>query len=457
MQLDLAANVQGNISINAIDQPLEPIMQRVVQQVGAIYEVVGNTIKVRLDQPFWKSYEIDYVNVVKHINDLTVMKMSVGNVAGTASSSGEDASKFTLESSATHDFWQTLKTNISAMARLENQSASTQTTDTANTDVAEEATSTEGEQSSVLTNVMTNKEAGMLTVYTTDNQHQQIQRYLQTILHRTNKQVLIEATVIEVELSDQYQAGVDWSALKSTAQGTSDIGQNLLGTNLSTNPNFSVNVSSLGDWNFNLGIKMLQQFGDAKVLSSPKIMAMNNQAALLKVVNNEVYFTVDVNRETATATSAGITTFETTVHTVPVGFMMHVTPFISEDEISLNIRPTLSRIVGYVNDPNPDLARENVVSQVPIIQEREMDSVLRLRNRQTAIIGGLIQDTNDKSRTGIPGLSQIPWLGDLFSYRDDRVTKSELIIFIRPIIVYNPDVNHGDLQGLKPFMQTQSN
>jgi len=457
MQLDLAANVQGNISINAIDQPLEPIMQRVVQQVGAIYEVVGNTIKVRLDQPFWKSYEIDYVNVVKHINDLTVMKMSVGNVAGTASSSGEDASKFTLESSATHDFWQTLKTNISAMARLENQSASTQTTDTANTDVAEEATSTEGEQSSVLTNVMTNKEAGMLTVYTTDNQHQQIQRYLQTILHRTNKQVLIEATVIEVELSDQYQAGVDWSALKSTAQGTSDIGQNLLGTNLSTNPNFSVNVSSLGDWNFNLGIKMLQQFGDAKVLSSPKIMAMNNQAALLKVVNNEVYFTVDVNRETATATSAGITTFETTVHTVPVGFMMHVTPFISEDEISLNIRPTLSRIVGYVNDPNPDLARENVFSQVPIIQEREMDSVLRLRNRQTAIIGGLIQDTNDKSRTGIPGLSQIPWLGDLFSYRDDRVTKSELIIFIRPIIVYNPDVNHGDLQGLKPFMQTQSN
>jgi len=202
---------------------------------------------------------------------------------------------------------------------------------------------------------------------------------------------------------------------------------------------------------------MLQQFGDAKVLSSPKIMDMNNQAALLKVVNNEVYFTVDVNRETATATSAGITTFETTVHTVPVGFMMNVTPFISEDEISLNIRPTLSRIVGYVNDPNPDLARENVVSQVPIIQEREMDSVLRLRNRQTAIIGGLIQDTNDKSRTGIPGLSQIPWLGDLFSYRDDRVTKSELIIFIRPIIVYNPDVNHGDLQGLKPFMQTQSN
>lgn len=451
IQLDLASDVRGRLSINAIQQPLERIMKRVVEQVGAVYEMSHNTLSVRLDKPYWKNYEIDYVNVVKNIKDLTVMKMSVGNVAGAVSNSGSQASEFTLESSATHDFWKSLKENIASMARLETANTGSQS------GAAEDATLTSDSEFATLTNVVVNKEAGMMTVYTNAKKHQQIGAYLHSTLHRTNKQVLIEATVIEVELSDQYQAGVDWGALKSSANGSSDFGQSLLGTNLSTNPNFSVNVSSLGDWNFNLGIKMLQQFGDAKVLSSPKIMAMNNQAALLKVVNNEVYFTVDVNRESATAASAGITTFETTVHTVPVGFMMHVTPFISEDEISLNIRPTLSRIVGYVNDPNPDLARENVVSQVPIIQEREMDSVLRLRNRQTAIIGGLIQDSNDKIRAGVPGLSSIPWIGDLFSYRDDTVRKSELIIFIRPIIVTNPDVNHGDLQAYKPFMQTQSN
>lgn len=454
MQLDLDSDVQGQISINAIQQPLERIMKRVAEQVGAVYEVTYNTLSVRLDKPYWQNYEIDYVNVVKNIKDLTVMKMSVGNVAGSVNNSGSQASEFILESSATHDFWKTLKENIASMARLEAANAGNQSEAT---DAEAGASSATNSASNVLTNVVVNKEAGMMTVYTTSKKHQQIEAYLHSTLQRTNKQVLIEATVIEVELSDQYQAGVDWGALKSSANGTSDFGQSLLGTNLSTNPNFSVNVSSLGDWNFNLGIKMLQQFGDAKVLSSPKIMAMNNQAALLKVVNNEVYFTVDVNRESATAASAGITTFETTVHTVPVGFMMHVTPFISEDEVSLNIRPTLSRIVGYVNDPNPDLARENVVSQVPIIQEREMDSVLRLRNRQTAIIGGLIQDSNDKSRAGVPGLSSIPWIGDLFSYRDDTVRKSELIIFIRPVIVTNPDVSHGDLQAFKPFMQTQSN
>ncbi|PLA75626.1 pilus (MSHA type) biogenesis protein MshL [Hydrogenovibrio sp. SC-1] len=439
MQLNLASDVTGQVSINAIQQPLDIIMKRVVEQVGAIYSLSFNTVSVQLDKPFWKNYEIDYVNVVKNIKDLTVMKMSVGNVTGTDNNSGNQASEFTLESSATHDFWKSLQKNIASMARLEEYQTKSETADNR------------------LENVVVNKEAGMITVYTTTKKHQQIEAYLQSTLRRTNKQVLIEATVIEVELSDQYQAGVDWGALKSSAQGSSEVAQSLLGTNLSTNPNFSVNVSSLGDWNFNLGIKMLQQFGEATVLSSPKIMAMNNQAALLKVVNNEVYFTVDVNRESATATSSGVTTFETTVHTVPVGFMMHVTPFISEDEISLNIRPTLSRIVGYVSDPNPDLARENVVSQVPVIQEREMDSVLRLRNRQTAIIGGLIQDSNDQTRAGVPGLSRIPWLGDLFSYEDESVRKSELIIFIRPIIVNNPDVNHGDLQAFKPLMRTQSN
>lgn len=460
-QLDLSSEVQGVITINAINQPLESIMERIVDQVGATYEIAYGTIRIKLDKPYWKSYEIDYVNVIKNIKDLTVMKMSVGNVSknNRSNSNTNQASEFTLESSAIHDFWDALQENIASMARLDFPVLKNDQKQTAQPDDTEARAklSFVSKSRKPFQNVVVNREAGMLSVYTTVKKHQQVKNYLDSSLNRTNKQVLIEATVVEVELSDQYQAGVDWSAVNSNSGGSSNISQSLLGTNLSKEPSFSINLSSIGTWNFNLGIKMLQQFGDAKVLSSPKIMAMNNQAALLKVVNNEVYFTVEVNRESATASSAGVTTYETTVHTVPVGFMMHVTPFISEDEISLNIRPTLSRIVGYVNDPNPDLARENIESKVPIIQEREMDSVLRLRNRQTAIIGGLIQDTHDNQRQGVPGLSDLPWIGDLFSYRDDTVKKSELIIFIRPIIVTNPDVDYGDLQTFKPLMQTKMN
>lgn len=463
-QLDLSVNVEGQVTVNVINQPLDVILQRIVEQVDAIYDVQYGTISIQPDKPYWQSYEIDYVNVVKNIKDETVMRMSVGNVGESSNSSGSSqerkASEFTLESKATHDFWKSLQTSVAAMAKLDKDLETKATVSASASKASSQPTVSASSVTEMQkpTNIVMNREAGMMSVYTTAKKHHEIKTYLDMTLTRTNKQVLIEATVVEVELSDQYQAGVDWSAATTNSSGSSSISQGLLGTNLSKDPNFSINLSSFGTWNFNVGIKMLQQFGDAKVLSSPKIMAMNNQAALLKVVDNQVYFTVEINRESATASSAGFTTYETTVHTVPVGFMMHMTPFISEDsEISLNIRPTLSRIVGYASDPNPELARENIESRIPIIQEREMDSVLRLRNRQTAIIGGLIQDQHDNQKRGVPGLMDIPWLGQLFTYRDDTVKKSELIIFIRPIIVENPDVENGDLKDLKPFMDTKTN
>ncbi len=436
-ELDLDSKVKGSVTINAINQPLGSIVQRVVNQVGAVYTIQHNVITVRLDVPYWHSYKIDYVNVSKKVTDTTVMKMSVGSVGeGSASNA---ASEFNMVVESKHDFWDTLYKNVVSMASLTGVAASS-------------AKSTSSNQ------VVMNREAGIISVNTTANRQLNIKDYLNQVSDRATKQVLIEATVVEVELNDRYQAGVDWNAITSGSGGSSSISQGLVGTNLSTDPAFSINLSSLGAFNFNVGIKMLQQFGDAKVLSSPKIMAINNQSALLKVVDNEVYFTVDVTREPPTLGSVGFTTFESTVHTVPVGFMMNMTPFISDnDEISINISPSLSRIVGYVNDPNPDLAREGVVSRIPIIQEREMDSILRLRDRQTAILGGLIQDKHDNKKTSVPLLGSIPWIGDLFSYRDDTIKKSELIIFIRPIIVKNPDIENGDLQGVKHLLKTKFN
>lgn len=241
-------------------------------------------------------------------------------------------------------------------------------------------------------------------------------------------------------------------------EGRGILGQTLIPpAGLGSNSAVAFNFTGIGgDWD--LGIRMLQQFGNTKVLSSPKIMAVNNQTALLKVVNNEVYFTIEVNREAATTTSAGTTTYETEVHTVPVGFMMSVTPFVSDkDDVSLNIRPTISRIVGYVNDPSPDLARENITSRIPVIQEREMASVLKLKDNQTAVIGGLIEDSNMNDKNAVPWLNEMPVLGDLFSYKDDLATKSELVIFIRPIVVKNPDVDNGDLGSLRSFLKTERN
>ncbi len=442
-ELDLSAKVSGNVTINALRQPLDTILQRISEQVGAVFQTTNRLIVIRKDLPFWYTYRIDYVNITKEVKDTMLMKMAIGGGAG---GSGQ-ASEFEMRTSSKHDIWQTLYNNINAMA-IVNTTISQQNT---GAESAEAPTDVTGKI------VALNREAGLISVNTTRANHFTIRNYINSVISRATRQVLIEATVVEVELSDKYQAGVDWSGVTSAGAVTGNMVQNMLGENLSADPSFSINLSALNfaGFNFNLGIKMLQQFGDARVLSSPKIMALNNQSALLKVVNNEVYFTVGVETVAATATSPATTVYTTQVNTVPVGFMMNITPFISDsDEVTLNIRPTLSRIVGHVNDPNPELARAGVVSRIPIIQEREMSSTLRLRNRQTAILGGLIQDQHNNQRVGIPFLSSIPGIGDLFSFRSDEVKKTELIIFIRPVIIENPDIDHGDLQNMKYFLKT---
>jgi general secretion pathway protein D len=455
-QLDLHAGVNGTVTINAINQDLPTILKRMSDQLGFLYDITADSIMVKPDEPFWKSYEVDYVNIKKVSQDTIDMKMAVGGPSGlgsgNASSSGGSAAN--IKVIAEHDFWLELEENLSRLI-----------------DAGSDAATSTGQTGAVNKNVVVNEEAGVVTVYAGGVIQSVVKEYLDQVMNRASKQVLIEATVVEVELSDQYQAGIDWSALVK-AGSTGRIGQKLTGTGTLDpvspflDPSIGLGVpSSSGltatlkdglQWDF--GLNLLQQFGKTKVLSSPKIMAVNNQTALLKVVNNEVYFTIEVNREAATTTSAGTTTYETTVHTVPVGFMMSVTPFVGdESDVSLNIRPTISRIVGYVNDPSPDLAKESIVSRIPVIQEREMASVLRLKDKQTAVIGGLIEDSNTNDKNSVPWVNEIPFVGDLFSYKDDNARKSELVIFIRPIVVKNPDVDNGDLSLLRDFLKTDHN
>jgi MSHA biogenesis protein MshL len=189
------------------------------------------------------------------------------------------------------------------------------------------------------------------------------------------------------------------------------------------------------------------------VLSSPKLMVLNNQTALLKVVDNRVYFSVQAQITPATVAGAQpIIAFTTTQNVVPVGFVMNVTPQIGENDIVvLNVRPTVSRILDFVNDPNPNLATANVINKVPEIQSREFESVLRVASGQTAILGGLMMDSFVGSRDGVPIVSRIPVLGDLASYRNDTTTKSELVVFIRPMVIRDASLE-GDLSAYRRFL-----
>ncbi len=448
-QIDLYKGIEGNVTINALNQPLEKILERIAEQAGLMFVIEHNTIKVKPDIPEWRNYKVDYVNINKLSEDSIDMRMTVsastggGTTQTTTRRAGGSFSKVTVKSE--HDFWNTLEESIKRLAQLEvpqNKDAS-----------------------GVKENTVINPEAGVISVYTSAKKHKVIAEYLAEVTARVDRQVLIEATVVEVLLNEQYQAGIDWSVLGTNVFGA-DGGVSISSPFQGPSNGFSIaTVDGLGgpgvasgDWNILANLQLLETFGESKVLSSPKIMAINNQTALLKVVNNLVYFTVDVNTTAATATTAGLTTYESEIHTVPVGFTMSVTPFVSADgDITLNVRPTISRQIGTVLDPNPALKDAGVESAIPVIQEKEMSSVLRLKDQQIAVIGGLIEDRKSHEHLGVPWLSDLPVLGGLFASKEEQTQKTELVIFIRPTIVKNPDVSHGDLQSIGHFLKTRSN
>ncbi len=445
-QIDLYSDIEGNITINALNQPLEDILERIAEQAGLMFVIENNTIKVKPDLPEWRNYKVDYVNINKVSEDSIDMRMSVSGSSGggvKTKKSGGSFSKVTVKSE--HDFWQTLEDNVKLLAQIE--------------------TKKKGDTLGFDKNTVINPEAGVISIYTSAKKHKIIEEYIQDVTTRVDRQVLIEATVVEVILNDEYQAGIDWSVLGEKAFGdnggvsiSSPFAGPASGFSVATMNSVAGGGFMTGDWNILANLRLLKTFGESKVLSSPKIMAINNQTALLKVVNNLVYFTVDVNITAATAAGAGLTTYESTIHTVPVGFTMSVTPFVSADgDITLNVRPTISRQIGTAIDPNPALKDAGVESVIPVIQEKEMSSVLRLKDRQTAVIGGLIEDQKLHDNVGVPWLSDVPILGSLFGSRKDQTQKTELVIFIRPTIIKNPDISNGDLQHVGRFLRTHSN
>ncbi len=302
--------------------------------------------------------------------------------------------------------------------------------------------------------VIVNPETGTIAVRATSRQHEKVAEFIEQIGGAARRQVLIEATVVEVVLNDKYQAGVDWSALGLQNLGYS-FRQSFTGANLQDSPFFSLqyrNPNAAAGGDITSTVRLLNSFGNSKVLSSPKIMTLNNQTAVMRVVENSIYFTIQSQVTPGNTNQAAVVTYTTTPNVVPEGFVMNVTPQVGENDIiNLNVRPSVTRITGYVNDPNPDLARTNVISRVPQIQTREFETMLRVASGQTAVLGGLMQDSFSANRDGLPILARLPLIGDAVSYRNDTGRKSELVVFLRATVIRDANVD-SELSGFKRYL-----
>ncbi|MDO8908512.1 MAG: type II and III secretion system protein [Pseudohongiella sp.] len=433
LNIDVHPNVQGLVSINAVDQTLPQIIERISRQVDFRWRIeADSTLIVEPDSPFLRTYRVDYVNVARDASTGLNVATSIANVGGASGGgTGTNNSTATLSQSSSNNFWPTLISNVRSLMG--------------------EAGDATGETASA---VVANAESGLLSVNATSRQHQDISAYIENVRSRSLTQVLIEATVVEVSLSDRYQSGVDWTTI-SRNSGQIDFLQSVTGINLNDPPASVLTIDrSSGPDAIAATIRMLSEFGDLRVLSSPKIMALNNQAAMLRVVDNRVYFTIEVEPGLPATLSSPATPalYTSQIQTVPVGFVMSVTPQISDgDQVTLNVRPTISRIVRFVNDPNPALADAGVVNAVPEIQIREIESILKVYSGQVAVLGGLMQDTLENNTAGLPVASRLPGIRNLFSYRNDRASKTELIVFIRPVVIRQPSLD-GDLRDYREFL-----
>lgn len=502
INVDIHPGINGIVTINAIDQTLQQILTRVAKQVDMRWELDGPNLVVMQDSPFLRNYKVDYVNMSRDVSgtvsintQIASTSTSAGGGAASGGGGGGNNSSTSVKSSAQNNFWQSLEKNLKDILRESDKilpEGSSETViersdqqATTGTGAAGGATSSRsGNQSTSLAaspnpaslqqqgttvvkrttfreaaSIIINPEAGVVVVRATARQHEKVQEYLDLVLMNARRQVIIEATIAEVNLSDRYQQGINWQSLRSLRPGAPQAGfsiaQNQTGLPVPdpfaaaagsfTAPtpfSFLLNYVAPG-MGISSTLSLLETFGKVKVLSSPKISVLNNQTAMLKVVNNVVYFLI--KNDSTTTTTGTTNNFTSTPQSVSVGLVMSVTPQISENgSILLNVRPTISSLQGAgKTDPTPGLAVPNVV---PEIQTREMESMLRLSDGEVAVMGGLMEDRVNYTSNEIPGLGGLPGIGNFFRNRDDTSTKTELVIFLKPTIIRDPSIN-GDYRS----------
>ena len=421
-QVSFVGDVAGYVSLSITNQPLEFILQQISLQAQVRVEMQGGRILLIEDKPYIRTYEIDYLNVQRIADSRVDLATQIGSIRTTldeagGAQAGNNGSQLTVENKTVNALWESVVHSISGILGEQ---------------VAADNSGSE--------NVFVSQESGIVSVRARKAEHSAIQMLLEKITESAQRQVLIEATVVEVALNDRYESGVDWRVLAGDGNETFQFSQILAGLpQAATTPvtalfTYNNTDSILG--NLSATLKLLQQFGEVQVLSRPTIIALNNQPAVLKVVDNRVYFTFEVER-LERDNGDERTVVESTVHSVPIGLVMNVTPFITRDqEVILNVRPTISRILNFAEDPSPALAGQTEVRNlIPEIQIREMESLLRVQSGNVAIIGGLMQNKVDNRTAGVPGLQQLPVLGRLFTHEIRDIEKTELLVFLKPTVI----------------------
>ncbi len=458
LNADVHPAINGLITIHAIKQSLPTILNRITQQAAIRWRVSDQAIIIDIepDTPYLKHYQINHLNLNRQykteIGASSVVKATGSHSIIPGNQSGHKAGSYSqFQNEAHNHFWQSLQNHFEKILQERGNSPTVvELVPKSNEQKPNQQTSSvpiKESFSQVSGLVSIHKETGIISILATENQHQKISQLIKEIEAQSNKQVMIEATIIEIELSHEYQMGIDWQGIFK--DGRYRYQQNFA-RYINSNPIPKFNaalpifeyISSGG--NIQSTIQALESFGKLKVLSSPKIISLNNQPAILKAVQDIPYFTMRVNISEGNNNQASRTSYESHLNTVSEGIVLTILPQISDQgRIAINIRPTISSVIGYIRDPAIDLALSqqakansvDVKSEIPIVQIRELESTLFLQNGQVAVLGGLIKDQIKENDIGLPFISRVPVVGNIFKYRTEESKKTELVVLIKPTLI----------------------
>lgn len=441
-------DVAGQISLSLKDVTIPEVMEVLRDVYGYESSLQGNLYQVLPRRLQSRIFQVNYLNVVRVGKSQT--RVSSGQVtqpsAESSSGGGNNNTTTTTQNAETISELSGSQVETQSEADFWSELRSALTTIVGNVDGR---------------SIIINPQSGIVVVRALPSEIRDVSRFLGETQEVVERQVILEAKIVEVELSDGFQSGINWTALGQPGQGKTVLGAqsgggsifsgtgvtDTAGSNVTLQPGiapftgivdtalggvFSLALN-LGD--FTAFIELLETQGNVQVLSSPRVSTINNQKAVIKVGNDE-YFVTGVTNTTVTGTT---TTSSPTVTLTPFfsGIALDVIPQIDEDDnVILHIHPTVSSVTEQVKS----FTIGGQVQSLPLARSsvRESDSIVRAKSNQIIVIGGLMQNTSSDEVGATPVLGSLPFIGSLFNHTRESSTKSELVILLRPIVVNTP-------------------
>ncbi len=416
-------DVQGSVTLDLKNVTLTDALDTLTDILGLTYKVKRNLIWVSRPALDTRIFSLGYVNLKRTGNSSTTAQIGAsiaggvgGATAGAAGGGGGAGGQTSITTTSETDLWSSLEAGVTQLL------------------------STDGM-------LVMDKQGGNILVTDFPRFLDRIATFLETVEGSVQRQVLIEARLIEVTLTGEFRFGINWAAVAQAGALAGATSSGKIFTQAlapASTTDFQIGVTST---DFDALINILSSQGEVNVLSSPRLATLNNQTAVLRSATDDVFFVTETER--VPGAQGGFNTFTTvTPRTVTVGVVLSITPQISSDgSVILHVRPTVSR-----SDTEASITVDDTTIRVPILDVREADVIVRAEEGQVVVIGGLIDERQTDDEKKVPLLGDLPGIGRLFRQTTQKRDKTELVVLLRPTVLVGKradEISARDLARLK--------